>query len=82
MALAVIAAPAPVFAADDGSTETSVKVYKPNGSIQCRSSGIPLQDMEKELTDKGINVLSSCPGFDGFMRTTVCGAAAGGSQCL
>jgi len=59
-----------------GSSQT-IKVYKPNGSIQCQMSGVTLQDMEKELTSKGITVLSSCYGHDGLVRPAVCSVPTG-----
>lgn len=55
----------------------TVKIYKPDHSIQCRSVGIKLKDMERELTDQGIKVLSSCYGHDGLGRPAVCGASTG-----
>src|SRR5712691_970315 len=66
----------PLGTAALGSSQTT-KVYKPDGSIQCQMSGVALEDMEKELTSKGITVLSSCYSHDGLIRPAVCSVPTG-----
>ncbi|MFN8847565.1 MAG: hypothetical protein ACK5V3_14190 [Bdellovibrionales bacterium] len=56
-----------------------VKVYKPDGSLQCNmGKKISLQDMKKQLT--GITVHSQSTLNDGLMRIQVCGAPTGDSH--
>ena len=60
-----------------GSTRW-VKVYKPDGSLQCgMGSPIPPDDMGKELRDKGVRIKSALKQNDGLMRIQVCGSASG-----
>ncbi len=57
---------------------SAVEVYKYDGSLQCdRGKGTSLQDMARELTDKGIEVKASRKGSDGRMHITMCGASTG-----
>jgi len=56
-----------------------VKVYKPDGSLQCgQGKAISAQDMQKDL--KTIKVYSSATKVDGMMRIQVCGAPTGSSN--
>ena len=56
-----------------------VKVYKPDGSLQCgQGKATPLADMQKDL--KNIKVYSSFNKNDGMMRIQVCGAPTGNSN--
>jgi hypothetical protein len=56
-----------------------VKVYKPDGSLQCgMGKKISLQDMKKQL--QGITVHSQNTLNDGLMRIQVCGAPTGESH--
>ena len=56
-----------------------VKVYKPDGSLQCgQGKAIPIADMQKDLKD--IKVFSSFNKNDGMMRIQVCGAPTGNSN--
>lgn len=53
-----------------------VKVYKPDGSLQCgQGKQIPLAEMQKQL--KGIQVYSSANKNDGMMRIQLCGSPTG-----
>ncbi len=64
--------------ASSSSSQLKVKVYKPDGSLQCgMGAKTPLDKMEKEL--KGIKVFSRSNQNDGLMRIQVCGAPTG--QC-
>lgn len=56
-----------------------VKVYKPDGSLQCgQGKAVPLADMQKDLKD--IKVYSSFNKNDGMMRIQVCGSPTGNSN--
>lgn len=56
----------------------AVEIYKPDGSRQCEpDSGTPLSEMEKILTDAGIEVLSSRRDHDCLFRPALCGTATG-----
>ena len=58
------------------SAQDRVRVYKPDGSLQCgQGKAISLSDMEKDL--KGIKAFSSLNKNDGMMRIQVCGAPTG-----
>lgn len=79
------AAPAAAVATSGGTTMKPeskldrVKVYKPDGSLQCgQGKAIPLPEMQKELKD--IKVYSSFNKNDGMMRIQVCGSPTGNSN--
>lgn len=56
-----------------------VKVYKPDGSLQCgQGKAVPVADMQKDLKD--IKVFSSFNKNDGMMRIQVCGSPTGNSN--
>ena len=82
----VNATPAAAAAATSGGTTMKpeskldrVKVYKPDGSLQCgQGKAIPIPDMQKELKD--IKVYSSFNKNDGMMRIQVCGSPTGNSN--
>lgn len=63
--------------ASEGQLTNDVKVYKSDGSLQCEGGGIPLEAMEEELTEVGINVFCAQKANDGMARITVCGADTG-----
>ena len=61
------------------SSADHVKVFKPDGSLQCgQGKQISIKDMEKDL--QGIAVYSSANKNDGMMRIQVCGAPTGNSN--
>lgn len=61
---------------DQSAAQDRVRVYKPDGSLQCgQGRAIPLTDMEKDL--KGIKTYSSINKNDGMMRIQVCGSPTG-----
>ena len=65
--------------ADSSSSQDRVRVYKPDGSLQCgQGRAIPLNEMEKDL--KGIKTYSSINKNDGMMRIQVCGSPTGNSN--
>ena len=56
-----------------------VKVYKPDGSLQCgQGKAILVSEMQKEL--KNIQVYSAVNKNDGLMRIQVCGSPTGNSN--
>lgn len=56
-----------------------VKVYKPDGSLQCgQGKAIPVAEMQKDL--KGIKVYSSSNKNDGMMRIQLCGSPTGNAN--
>lgn len=53
-------------------------VFKFDGTLQCQGDkAIPLETMQKELTDAGIQVFSAKHQSSGFMMTQVCGSPTG-----
>lgn len=60
------------------NTVKKIKVYKPDGSIQCEpGTGISPTEMAKQLS--GLKIYSSQSQHDGLMRIQVCGQPTG--QC-
>jgi len=57
--------------------ETSVKVFKASGSVQCTGGGSPPTVMRLELINAGIIVLSSACGSDGLVHVMTCGTPDG-----
>lgn len=61
------------------STYERVKVYKPDGTLQCnQGKQIPMAEMAKQLA--GIQIFSQENLSDGMMRIQVCGAPTGQSN--
>ena len=56
----------------------SVRTYKYVGSVQCTGGGTSLTEMQRQLTDAGIQVLTATCGVDGNLYAAVCGGADGG----
>ena len=54
-----------------------VKVYKSDGSLQCQGDGTSVEEMQRELTDRGIAVACGQKASDGSAHVTVCGASTG-----
>lgn len=59
------------------SPPTGAAFYKYFGSVQCAGGGTTLPAMTRQLTDAGIQVLSSACGVDGKVYPAVCGAGDG-----
>ena len=56
----------------------TLEVFKYDGTLQCgQGNEIPLDTMAKELTDKGIEVISSRKGKDGLVHIALCGTSTG-----
>ncbi|MGZ3806342.1 MAG: hypothetical protein ACXVB4_19170 [Pseudobdellovibrionaceae bacterium] len=56
-----------------------VKVFKPDGSLQCgQGKATPIAEMQKELKD--IKVYSSMNKNDGMMRIQLCGSPTGNAN--
>jgi len=63
---------------ESGAADGDTKVFKYDGSVQCDpASGIPLEEMQRELTDKGIDVVCAQSGYSGLLYPQVCGAGTG-----
>lgn len=54
-----------------------MKVYKYDGSLRCEGGGVPLDEMQAELTEAGVTVLCAQTGHDGLARPQVCEAQTG-----
>lgn len=75
---AVVATPATTEVSVSSNTER-VKVYKPDGSLQCgQGKAIPVAEMQKQL--KNIKVYSAANKNDGMMRIQVCGSPTGNNN--
>lgn len=60
------------------AAENNSKVYKAKGSIQCQpDSGTPLEVMQMELVNGGIDVVCAQTGSDGRVYAAVCGESSG-----
>jgi hypothetical protein len=56
----------------------SIEVFKPDGSVQCEpGSGVPLEQMRRQLTGAGIAVHAARTARDMQIRPAVCGTATG-----
>lgn len=61
------------------SATDRVKVFKPDGSLQCgQGKAVPVAEMQKDL--KGIKVYSAVNKNDGMMRIQLCGSPTGNSN--
>ncbi|QLY27189.1 hypothetical protein [Bdellovibrio sp. KM01] len=66
----------PGAAVTTSNTSDRVKVFKPDGSLQCgQGKRIPLADMQKDLGS--VQVYSSKNANDGMMRIQLCGSPTG-----
>lgn len=52
-------------------------IYKYTGSVQCEGGGLSIPEMQQQLTDVGIQVLSAACGADGNTYISKCGANDG-----
>ncbi|MDH3975956.1 MAG: hypothetical protein OEV42_16905 [Deltaproteobacteria bacterium] len=58
-----------------GPSATTVKTFKSDSSKQCEGPGVPLSEMELELTDNSVEVISSnCGYITGVTAPALCGA--------
>jgi hypothetical protein len=62
---------------ENQSATAPVSLYKYFGSVQCAGGGVTLADMERQLTEADIQVLSYDCGYDGKAYPAVCGAPDG-----
>ena len=74
--LAAFATLAACVGAGSVMPQAIVSLYRYAGSVQCTGGGLSLPAMERQLTDAGIQVLSSACGNDGIYAA-VCGAPDG-----
>lgn len=59
------------------AAQTTVRVFKSAGSVQCANGGADLAAFVRQLEDAGLKVRSAVCGTDGRMRAAMCGAADG-----
>ena len=69
--LAACAGPAPSAA---GNT---VSVYKSRGGLQCEKTAIAVSELQRQLSDAGIEPSRASCGHDGRMRPARCGRPDG-----
>lgn len=67
----------PTYPAATPMPITYVDIYKYQGSRQCESGGIPLEEMQRQLQAGGAVVTSSSCGMDGRAYPAFCGGADG-----
>lgn len=77
VAIALALATASCVSANPTAAQTTVRVYKSVGSIQCVGGGADLASLARQLQDAGLKVHSSACGSDGRMRAAMCGAPDG-----
>lgn len=58
-------------------SQTTVRVFKSVGSVQCAEGGIELSTFARQLEAAGLKVVSSACGSDGRMRAAMCGVPDG-----
>lgn len=76
-AIALAVATSSCVIANPTPPQTTVRVFKSAGSIQCAEGGADLTTLGRQLEDAGLKVLSSACGSDGRMRAAMCGAPDG-----
>ena len=62
---------------DVAGAQTTAKVFKSLGSVQCSRGGADPASLARQLTDAGVAVRNSACGSDGRMRAAMCGANDG-----
>lgn len=72
-----ILALASCVSANPTSSQTTVRVFKSMGSVQCAEGGTDLSTFARQLEAAGLKVISSACGSDGRMRVAMCGAPDG-----
>jgi hypothetical protein len=60
-----------------GVYDAIAKVYKSDGSVQCGSAGVGIEEMALELVAAGITTICGQKGHDGVNRPTTCGQTTG-----
>ena len=75
--IALALASASCVSANSPSSQTTVRVFKSTGSVQCAEGGTDLSTFARQLEAAGLKVISSACGSDGRMRAAMCGAPDG-----
>ena len=76
--LLVLSAALLVACSEPNTSEETVKIYKPLGSVQCGGGNItPPEIMRRELLDANIPVRAVVCGDDGLFHLAVCGEPDG-----
>jgi hypothetical protein len=72
--LLLLAAALLVACSEPNTSEETVKLYKPLGSVQCEGGNItPPEAMRRKLLDANIPVRAVACGKDGLFHTSMCG---------
>ena len=58
-------------------SQTTARVFKSMGSVQCAEGGTDLSTLARQLEAANLKVISSACGSDGRMRVAMCGAPDG-----
>lgn len=69
-----------MFSACNGGEEQPAdvnKVFKYAGATQCEDDGTSVEDMQRELSDAGIDVECAQRAGDGYAYPACCGCASG-----
>lgn len=61
----------------DIEDNSSVSVFKYNGTVQCAGGGLTLTEMQGQLTAANVQVRAAACGTDGSVQAAVCGAPDG-----
>ena len=80
LVLVLLLLPATLLAActEPNTSEETVKIYKPLGSVQCAGGNItPPETMRRELLDANIPVRAVACGNDGLFHPGMCGEPDG-----
>ena len=76
-AASAVLALASCVSASPPPSQTTVRVFKSTGSVQCAEGGIDLPTFARQLEAAGLKVMSSACGSDGRMRAAMCGVPDG-----
>ena len=77
VAIALVLASVSCVSANPTLSQTSARVFKSTGSVQCAEGGTDLSTFARQLEAAGLKVISSACGSDGRMRVAMCGAPDG-----
>jgi len=77
IAIALSVLSASCVSANPTLTQSTVRVFKSTGSVQCADTGANLSTLTQALEAAGLKVLSASCGTDGRMRAAMCGAPDG-----
>jgi hypothetical protein len=73
----VLAIPFALSACTTEPPPATAKVFKSDGSVQCSQAGTSVEDMQRELTGAGIDVICGQKANDGSGYCAACGCGTG-----